>query len=327
MDPAQAITCPIDGGNDTKKEYDVITIGDCCVDLILSGGSVVPEFGQKEKIVDNYFLEMGGSCTIFACQAAKLGLRTAVIGKVGDDPFGDLILQRLSGAGVDITHMARDKGLKTGITVVMNTGSDRAMLTYSGTIDVIGKDDLPDDLLGSARHLHIGSYFLMNRIRPHYRGIAEAVKAGGGTVSVDTNWDPAERWDGGLKALLPLVDVLMPNEKEAMAIAGTATVDAAVASLRETVPILVVKRGKQGATVHAKGEDRAVPAVKVDTVVDTVGSGDSFDAGFLYGFLNSMSLLDCARIGSICGSLKTRAAGGIAGQISRAEIQALLRGK
>jgi sugar/nucleoside kinase (ribokinase family) len=309
-----------------KKKYDIITIGDCCVDLILSGGAVVPEFGQKEKIVDNYFLEMGGSCTIFACQAAKLGLKTAVIGKVGDDPFGDLILQRLSGAGVDISRMARDKSLKTGITVVMNTGSDRAMLTYTGTIDVIGKEDLPDDIFESTRHLHLGSYFLMNRIRPHYPSIIAAVKASGGTVSIDTNWDPAEQWDGGLKALLPLVDILMPNEKEAIAIAGTTTVDAAVAALREVVPILVVKRGKEGATVHTKGVDHAVPAVKIK-VVDTVGSGDSFDAGFLHGYLNGMPLLECARIGSICGSLKTRAAGGIAGQVSLAELQTFLKKK
>jgi sugar/nucleoside kinase (ribokinase family) len=310
-----------------KKKYDIITIGDCCVDLILSGGSVVPEFGQKEKVVDNYFLEMGGSCTIFACQAAKLGLKTAVLGKVGEDPFGDLILQRLSGAGVDISHMARNKALKTGITVVMNTGSDRAMLTYMGTIDIIGKSDVLDDLLESTRHLHIGSYFLMNRIRPYYPDIIKRVKASGGTVSIDTNWDPVEQWDGGLKALLPLVDILMPNEKEAMAIAGTTTVDAAVDTLRKIVPILAVKRGKEGATVHAKDVDRAVPAVNVKVVVDTVGSGDSFDAGFLYGYLNGMPLVECARIGSICGSLKTRAAGGIAGQISFGEIQTLLKKK
>ncbi len=311
---------------EVKKKYDIITIGDCCVDLILSGGSVVPEFGQKEKIVDNYFLEMGGSCTIFACQAAKLGLRTAVIGKVGADPFGDLIHQRLSGAGVDVSHMTRDKDLKTGITVVMNTGSNRAMLTYIGTINVIDKDDVPEGLLASTRHLHIGSYFLMNRIRPHYPGIIEAVKANRGTVSIDTNWDPTERWDGGLKTLLPLVDILMPNEEEAKAISGTKTVDAAVAALREVVPVIVVKRGKEGATVHAKGLDHAVPAEKIE-VVDTVGSGDSFDAGFLHGYLNDMPLLDCTRIGSICGSLKTRAAGGIAGQASLAEIQTFMRKK
>nr|MDO8087795.1 sugar kinase [Candidatus Sigynarchaeum springense] len=318
------MTSLVGGGNDTDKKYDVITIGDCCVDLILSGGSVVPEFGQKEKIVDNYFLEMGGSCTIFACQAAKLGLKTAVIGRVGDDPFGNLILHRLSGAGVDTSHVARDKNVKTGITVVMNTGSDRAMLTFTGTIDAIGREDVPDDLLASTRHLHVGSYFLMDRIRPHYPSIVAAVKAGGGTVSLDTNWDPAERWDGGLKALLPLIDVLMPNENEAMAIAGTTTVDAAITTLRKVLPLLVVKRGKEGATVHAKGEDHAVPATKVKTIVDTVGSGDSFDAGFLYGYLNAMPLVECARIGSICGSIKTRAAGGIAGQIGLAELEMLI---
>ncbi len=307
-----------------NKDYDIITIGDCCVDLILSGDSMVPEFGQKEKTVDNYFMEMGGSCTIFACQAAKLGMKVGVVGKVGDDPFGTLILHRLRGAGVDVSHVVKDAGLKTGITVVLNTGLDRAMLTYAGTIDAIGKEDVPADLLASTRHLHVGSYFLMHRVRPQYRDIIETVKAGGGTVSIDTNWDPGERWDGGLEKLLPLVDMLMPNENEAMAIAGTTTVDAAVASLRQVVPVLVVKRGERGASVHVKGEEYVMPAPGVDHFIDAIGAGDSFDAGFLYGYLNSMPVRECARIGCICGTMNTRAAGGIAGQVTLAELQRLL---
>ena len=77
------------------KSIDILTIGDLCADVILSGDGVVPEFGQKEKLIDDYDIEMGGSCSIFACQAAKLGLRTVMIGKIGCDPFGEVIYETM----------------------------------------------------------------------------------------------------------------------------------------------------------------------------------------------------------------------------------------
>ena len=302
------------------KSFDVLTIGDCCVDLILSGGDVVPEFHQKEKTVETYLLEMGGSNTIFASQAAKLGLKTAVIGKVGDDAFGNLVMDRLTDAGVSTEYMIKEPSLKTGITVHFVTSDDRAMLTYTGSIDAIGRDDIPEGVLETTRHFHIGSYFLMHEIRPYYPGIIKKLKDNGATVSLDTNWDPSEGWDNDLADILPMIDILFPNENEAMKIAQTSTLDDAIDVMKEIVPILVVKRGKDGASVHARDETYTASAIKVN-VVDTIGAGDSFDAGFLYGFLNNMPLHECARIGCICGSLKAREAGGVKGQPRLSEIE------
>ena len=145
-----------------KKEIDVLVFGDLCVDLILTGNDVTPEFGQKEKLVDGYSLEMGGSCSIFACQTGKLGLKTVLIGKVGDDQFGRLITGTLGESGVCLDYVKQDANLKTGITVTLNTIKDRAMLTYNGTIDAVGPYDIPGGLLKSVRHLHIGSYYLIS---------------------------------------------------------------------------------------------------------------------------------------------------------------------
>jgi sugar/nucleoside kinase (ribokinase family) len=96
------------------RSYDVITIGDMCVDLIIAGNDVAPRFGQVEKLVDDYVIELGGSCCIFACQAAKLGLHVGILGRVGDDIFARLILDRLIGAGVDVSRVTVDPALKTG---------------------------------------------------------------------------------------------------------------------------------------------------------------------------------------------------------------------
>jgi len=295
------------------KQYDVLVFGDVCVDLILSGGDVVPEFGQKEKLIGDYSLEMGGSATIFACQTAKLGLRTVVVGKAGTDQFGDLVCKTLQEAGVSLAHVQRTDQVKTGMTVAINKGDDRAMLTYIGTIDAMDVADLEETLLDSVRHLHIGSYYLIKKLQPHYLAYIQRLKRNGATISLDTNWDPEEKWDSGIWDIIPLVDMIFPNENEAMALTGESTAEKAIAKLCEHVPLVAVKKGRDGAVLHAGGQVFDVPAIDV-VKIDAVGAGDSFDAGFVFGFLSGMDVERSARAGCICGSLNARAAGGTKGQ-------------
>jgi len=308
-----------------EKRYDVLTFGDLCVDLIVTGGDVVPEFGQKEKVVEDYSLEMGGSCGIFACQAAKLGLATRIVGRVGADSFGDLVRSTLEEAGVDTRYVKTDSRLKTGMTIALNKGDDRAMLTYNGTIDAVGIEDVGDDMLRGVRHLHIGSFFLMKKIQPHYPAIVRKLKEYGASISLDTNWDPEENWDGGIWEILPYIDILLPNENELLAIAKETCVEKAVAKLTKIVPILVVKRGKEGAEAYVFSKVYTAPAIH-GPVKDTVGAGDSFDGGFLYGYLTGRSIEECLRMGCICGSLNTRASGGTRGQPRLGELHGYLEG-
>lgn len=296
-----------------EKRFDILTFGDPCVDLIINGKDVVPEFGQKEKLVDDYSLEMGGSCLIFACQAAKLGLKTVVVGKLGKDGFGKVIKSTLKEAGVNTVHIKERETLKTGLSTILNTVNDRAILTYNGTIDEVRREDIDDDLLKSTRHLHIGSYFLMKRIQPYYPEIIRMVKEAGATVSLDTNWDPEESWDSGLRNILPHIDIIFPNDNEVKGITGEEDIHKGIKQLRESVPIVVVKKGKDGA--QAFKDDRAYTAPAIDVPrVDTIGAGDSFAAGFLYGFLSGKPIADCLKIGNICGSFNIRCAGGTKGQ-------------
>jgi len=296
-----------------EKKYDILTFGDLCVDLIINGKDVIPEFGQKEKLVDDYFLEMGGSCSIFACQTAKLGLRTALVGKLGKDQFGKLIYDTLKDAGVSTEHIIFDENLKTGLSLALNIVDDRAILTYNGTIDEVGPEDISDELLQATRHLHIGSYFLMKKIQPHYPSIIKKLKEAGATISLDTNWDPEEKWDSGLHDILPLVDIIFPNDNEAKAIAGEEDTDTAVKKLREIIPVVVVKKGKDGAVAYKDDKVYTTSAIDVPKK-DAVGAGDSFDGGFLYGFLSGKSIKECLKIGNICGSLNIRSVGGTKGQ-------------
>jgi len=299
------------------KKYDIVTFGDLCVDFLMTGEDVTPEFGQVEKIVEDYFLEMGGSCSIFACQAAKLGLRVAILGKVGKDQFGELILNRMQESGVDTQYVEVDPGLKTGCGIALcKSDGDRAIMTYMGTINVLTEGDVRDDWLGMARHLHHGSYYLHTGLRPGIPNIFRRARALGLTISLDTNWDPEEGWGTGLEEVIRMVDVFLPNEQEALRIANVSNLGEAVRRLHGLGSKLVaVKQGAKGAMV-SDGKTIQHCAVEAVTGGDSVGAGDSFDAGFLAGWLHGLPLEKALRIGCACGRSVASQVGGVKGQIT-----------
>ena len=294
----------------------MVTFGDMCVDLIVSGDDMVPRFGQVEQLVGDYALEMGGSCCIFACQAARLGLRVGILGRVGDDDFGRLVLRRLHECGVDTRHVIVDPALKTGLGIALCQEDDRAILTYLGSISAIEPDDVDDEFLVSARHLHHGSFFLHSRLRPAMPAIFGRARALGLTTSLDTNWDPDERWNSTLHELLPLTDVFLPNEQEALHISGAASLaDAVKWFQRQGVSIVALKRGETGAGVY-QGEEEHTMVLPQVMGGDSIGAGDSFDAGFLAGWLRDLPLDRCLSIASHCGRSVAGASGGLQGQLT-----------
>jgi sugar/nucleoside kinase (ribokinase family) len=305
------------------RDFDIITIGDMCVDLALDLGETLPRFGQAEQWVADYTVELGGSGCIFACQAAKLGLRVAVIGRVGDDPFGHLALRRLAGCGVETRFITVTPRLKTGLGLALCRASgDRAILTYAGSISALQPADITDALLSRARHLHYCSYYLQTNLLSVAPLILQRARALGLTVSLDTNWDPDGRWEGGLRAALAHVDLFLPNEQEALAISGATRLDDALDFLvgELHLPVVAVKRGEAGA-LAATGVERLVVAVDpLVTLADAIGAGDSFDGGFVAAWLAGRPLAECAALGNACGRASTQARGGIAGQLRSADL-------
>ncbi|MCL2421810.1 MAG: carbohydrate kinase family protein [Defluviitaleaceae bacterium] len=294
------------------KQFDVITAFDICVDFLMDLGDAEPEFGQKEKLVEGYNLEMGGSACIFACQCAKLGLATTGVGSIGEDSFGTFMKECLSQGGVDTSFLRRTTD-KTGLTLCLTKkGGDRGMLTYMGTIDKVKKHWI-EELLPKTRHLHICSYYLIKGLQTEYPSILKKAKELGVTISLDTNWDPEEGWDSGIRDVLPYVDVFLPNENELMYITGQNNIEDALKYAGERVPIIAVKCGEKGAYAYCEGTIYQCDAMKI-TVADTVGAGDSFNGGFLYGFLNKLSMEECLKAGTFCGSMNASNYGGTKGQ-------------
>src|SRR5262249_38213291 len=158
------------------------------------------------------------------------------IGKVGDDIFGRFMREQMAERGIDTQGVVVDPGIPTGLSVILSRGDDRAILTHPGSIAALRYAEIDRRLLARARHLHMGSYFILDALRPDVPVLFAAAREHGLTISLDTNYDPAERWDGGLREALRYVDVFMPNQAELLAIAGTADLDTALGHMARQVP-------------------------------------------------------------------------------------------
>ncbi len=170
-------------------------------------------------------------------------------------------------------------------------------------------EDLPMGYLTSSRHFHLSSLYLQRALQPGLAGLLRRLKQTGMTISLDTNDDPDDRWGGVLDEILDLVDGLLPSESELIRMAGASTLDEALETVGRRVPLIVVKCGSSGALVQDGAVRQRVPGLSV-VPVDTIGAGDSFNAGFLSAYLRGASPIEAARMGNITGALSTLASGG-----------------
>jgi sugar/nucleoside kinase (ribokinase family) len=298
--------------------FDLLVLGDANPDLVLTG-DVEPAFGQAERLVDGARLTIGGSGAIVAAGAARLGLRVGFCGVVGDDPFGLFLRNELERRGVDVEGLVVDAARPTGLTVVLARPNDRAILTHAGTIADLRTDLIDPARVERARHVHVSSYFLQQSLAPELPALFTRVRTGGATTSVDPNWDPSERWDGGLRDLLGHVDVFLPNATEATRIAGIDELDDAALALAERAGVVVAKAGAGGA-LAAHGGRLVRAAARTIDALDTTGAGDAFDAGYLASMLAGDPLDRSLAIANACGALSTRAVGGVDAQPTMDEV-------
>ena len=305
---------------------DLVVVGDCNPDVLVLGDVVTPAFGQQEKLVDGIWLVVGGSAAITAVAAARLGLSVGLVAAVGADPAGDFMLGQLAREGVGIAAVAVHDTAPTGMTVALSRGADRAILTAPGAVASLTAQDVPAALLARARHVHVSSYFLLERsLGPGLAAVLAAARAAGATTSLDTNWDPAGKWgDDHLHAALAQTDVLLPNETEALRIAGAPALPAAAGALTAAGRRLVVKLGERGA-LCADGPVWHRAELPPVTPVDATGAGDCFNAGLIGGLLRGLALPDAAALGCAVGALSTQAAGGTASSPDLASALALAR--
>jgi sugar/nucleoside kinase (ribokinase family) len=303
-----------------SAELDVLAVGDVNPDFLLTG-DVTPRFGQAEQDVSAH-LTLGGSAGIFAAGAARLGLRTAIAATIGDDDLGGATRAMLVGRGVDDGLVRVDPDLPTGLSINLQREDDRAILTDRGAIPALDVAAAVAAVQRGVRHVHIASVFLVPALASEGGTLVAAARRVGATVSVDTNFDPAGEF--AAPEWLRDADVLMPNETEALALArggeeevaapcGEDDLLAAARHLAARGALVAVKRGAAGA-VAVRGDEVVEAPAPPATGTDSVGAGDSFDAGLVWALLDGRPLDEALGIACACGALSLRAAGGIDGQ-------------
>lgn len=303
--------------------FDVAIAGELNLDLILYG---LPEElpPERELLAERMALTLGSSSAIVAHNLAALGCKVAFSSLIGDDPLGRIAVDRLTAGGVDVSGVRQAGGKKTGLTVILQRRRLRNILTYPGTIFELSVPGLDLDFLSEAKHFHLSSFYLQRGLTSQVPELFRKLKAAGLTISLDTNDDPEDRWEGGLTEALHHVDVFLPNERELCRIARTGDMEKALLTMAARVPLTVVKMGEKGALAQRGSERVNARAVQVD-FVDPVGAGDSFDAGFLSQYVRGADLETCLKWGNMAGAWSTTQAGGTEAFRDRLALQSFLR--
>lgn len=304
--------------------FDITIAGEINLDLVLYGlPAEIPV--ERELLATRFEVTLGSSSAILAHNLASLGIATGFITRIGPDELGRIALDRLAASGVDLSKVVQAQNdTKTGATILLHHGSERRILTYPGAMFEMSRADLDIDYLSSAPHFHLSSLFLHRALQPSLPDLFRELKSRGLTLSLDTNDDPDDKWNSVLPELLPQVDILLPNEGEVRRIARRSTVDDALIALSKVVPAIIVKCGSGGAIVQSGSKRTHVPGISVHPV-DTIGAGDSFNAGFLAAWLSGCNLEESARAGNIAGAFSTQRPGGTEAFRQRHELSDFLR--
>ncbi len=291
----------------------VTCVGVLVADVIVRPVDVWPEHGRL-TLVDSIEVHSGGLAHSTAVALAKLGVASAVVGRVGTDLLGTYLLDVLRAHRVD-AHVLREDTAHTSATVVAVAGTgERSFLHLPGANANLAAQDVPDSLIRNSRVVHLGGYFLL----PALDGMPSAellqrVKAAGSLTSLDVAWDAHGRWMELLEPCLHHVDLLFGNRDELAQVTGADDPPQMAEALRARgVQMVAVKLGDRGAYVHGHDWQGYLPAFAVDAV-DTTGAGDAFCAGFLAGYLAGWDLPRVTRFANAVGAMCVTAGGGTTG--------------
>lgn len=305
------------------RDWDVLALGELNLDLVLTGLKSMPVPGH-EILAQRHSLVLGSSTAICAAAMAGLGLDTHLLAKTGQDLYARRCLELLKELGVDSSLVHQDPDTQTGVTISLSYGEDRALVTYLGAIAALRAEEVDCEVFRRVKHVHVGSFFLQSALRPGLAELFRKAHEAGATTSLDAGWDDAEVWDYGIREVLRHTDVFFPNELEAAAVTGRQTIPEAARELARYARHVVVKCGGDGAYLVSGDKELQLPAYRDIQVVDTTGAGDSFNAGFLYGFVHGLPLEVCMEYGNACAAISITRLGGAAQCATLEEVHTII---
>lgn len=308
------------------RPFDVICLGIMVADVLARPVKRLPARGTLD-VVDRMELHTGGCAVNTGIALAKLGVRTAVMGKVGEDGFGDYIINTLHRYHIDTAGVLRDRVANTSATMVMiGPDGERSFIHYLGANAELRAADIDLALAARGHILHIAGHNLMSKFDgADAATILQAARQRGVATALDTAWDSTGRWFSLIEPCLPHIDYFVPSFEEASRIAGRSDpADVARFFLDYGMKLVALKMGEQGCYVTNGREAVRLPAYPV-TPVDTTGAGDAFAAGFLAGIIQGWDLERTARFANAVGAMCVTAIGATSGVKSLDETMAFLQ--
>ena len=307
---------------------DILSIGEALVEVMRT--DIGQPLNQPGPFVGPF---PSGAPFIFAVQAARLGTTTAAIGSVGKDAFGDCLLDQLKTDGVKVSAVQRLADQTTGIAFVAYQADGSRNFVFSlGAGGYLSSDMLDPALFAGLRCFHImGSTLSMSESALAVcRCALDMAQNAGALISFDPNMRPEllppDQARIAFAPFLAAAHILMPTEEELLLLTAASAVEDAVDQLLAQRPdrIVVVTRGALGCSVYTRDGRVDDPGFPADEI-DPTGAGDCFDAGFITGILEGMTLARAAKLANACGALAVGAKGAMAGAKNRDEVEQFMR--
>lgn len=272
-------------------------------------------------------LTLGGCAANVAVGLAKQGVAAAVVGRIGDDVFGDVVRRMLGAADVDTQPLLATSGRATSQTMIVNVqGQDRRFIHLFGANGDFTAQDIPLERLKTAKVLYVGGYLLMPQLwQEDLVRVFEAARGFGVVTLLDVAGPAGADYLARLEKLLPWCDYFLPNTDEAALILGECEPLRQAQAFRALgARCAVITCGAEGAVLKNDRVTLRAEAFPMEQV-DGSGSGDAFDAGFIAGLLQGADEAGCLRRASALGASCVRALGTTAGVFTAAECDAYLR--
>jgi sugar/nucleoside kinase (ribokinase family) len=293
---------------------DVVCVGIMVADVVARPVDSIPKKGSL-GLVSAIELHSGGCAVNTGIALSKIGINSAVIGKVGFDPFGDFLINTCKSNKVYSAGIVRSKTVGTSATTVLvDSHGERTFIHYPGANNELKYNEINLKPYRKAKILHLAGSLLMHKLdgAPSARLLKDA-KRMGMITSLDTAWDSTGRWMKAIAPCLPYTDIFMAGINEARMITKKNNPkEIANALISKGVKTVALKMGAKGSYIQSGNTGFFIPAFKVKTI-ETTGAGDAFVAGFLVGTLKRWPIEKTGRFANAVGALSTMAMGASAG--------------
>ncbi len=281
----------------------VIMLGDINVDNIWPVPAI-PQPG-RDGLVDSVKMETGGAILNSTIVLDRLGMKTVLLGCVGEDMWADYVRTALAKKGIDLSALQTTTAENTGLDFILVTpDGERTMFGYRGANKMLDAEKLDAAIFDGAGMLHISGYALLEA--PQSDAVLKAVRIADGRdipVSIDTGLEPVMRNRAGFLEMLPALNICISGVAEVDALLGAKTEEEAAEKLIDAgVKLAAIKLGKDGSLLMCGDETLRCPAFSVDAV-DTTGAGDAYSAGIIYGIMQELSLGATGMLASALGAL------------------------